>query len=194
MWYTASLDFENLPPACSMVKATSTAGFFSTGCMSTGMPRPWSSTSTEPSLRSVTVILLPNPESASSTALSIASCTMCSGCTVWVYIPGMRRTGSRPLSAWIAEASYTAGFAMYLVPLRGLCPRYCIRLREAPDARRHRLGERPLFPELQQLLLRSQRGALPRHQAFDQARDGSIQLGFVAERFHQAPLAGAARV
>jgi hypothetical protein len=88
-----------------MVKATSTAGFFSTGCMSTGMPRPSSSTSTEPSLRSVTLILRPKPASASSTALSIASCMRCSGCTVCVYIPGMRRTGSRPFSAWIADAS-----------------------------------------------------------------------------------------
>jgi hypothetical protein len=88
-----------------MVKATSTAGFFSTGCMSTGMPRPSSSTSTEPSLNTRTVIFLPKPPSASSTALSIASCTMCRGCTVWVYMPGMRRTGSRPFSAWIADAS-----------------------------------------------------------------------------------------
>jgi hypothetical protein len=59
-----------------MVKATSTAGFFSSGCMSTGMPRPSSSTSTEPSLRTVIEIFLPKPASASSTALSIASCTM----------------------------------------------------------------------------------------------------------------------
>jgi len=105
MWYTPSPERENLPPACSMVKATSTAGFFSTGCMSTGMPRPSSSTSTEWSLRSVTVILLPWPASASSTALSIASCTMCSGWIVCVYMPGMRRTGSSPFSAWIADAS-----------------------------------------------------------------------------------------
>ncbi len=88
-----------------MPKATSTAGFFSSGCMSTGMPRPSSSTSTEPSLNTRTVMRLPKPASASSTALSIASCTMCRGCTVCVYIPGMRRTGSRPLRAWMAEAS-----------------------------------------------------------------------------------------
>ena len=59
MWYTPSPERENLPPACSMVNATSTAGFFSTGCMSTGTPRPSSVTSTEPSLRSATVIFLP---------------------------------------------------------------------------------------------------------------------------------------
>ena len=59
MWYTPSPERENLPPACSMVNATSTAGFFSTGCMSTGTPRPSSLTSTEPSLRSATVIFLP---------------------------------------------------------------------------------------------------------------------------------------
>ena len=40
MWYTPSPERENLPPACSMVNATSTAGFFSSGCMSTGTPRP----------------------------------------------------------------------------------------------------------------------------------------------------------
>jgi hypothetical protein len=64
---------ENLPPACSIVKATSTAGFFSTGCRSTGTPRPSSATSTEPSLNTDTEIRLPKPASASSTALSIAS-------------------------------------------------------------------------------------------------------------------------
>ncbi len=88
-----------------MVNATSTAGFFSTGCMSTGIPRPSSSTSIEPSLCQLTVIFLPKPASASSTALSIASCATCSGWMVWVYIPGMRRTGSSPLRAWIDEAS-----------------------------------------------------------------------------------------
>ena len=42
----------NLPPACSMVSATSTPGFFSFGCMSTGMPRPLSMTRTPPSASS----------------------------------------------------------------------------------------------------------------------------------------------
>ena len=88
-----------------MVKATSTAGFFSSRCRSTGTPRPSSSTSAEPSLNTETVMRLPCPASDSSTALSIASWTMCRGWMVWVYIPGMRRTGSRPLRAWIAEAS-----------------------------------------------------------------------------------------
>ena len=88
-----------------MVKATSTAGFFSTGCMSTGTPRPSSSTSKPPSLHTETVIFLPKPASASSMALSIASCTTCSGWIVWVYMPGMRRTGSSPFRAWMADAS-----------------------------------------------------------------------------------------
>ncbi len=88
-----------------MVKATSTAGFFSSLCRSTGTPRPSSSTSTEPSFDTVTVIFLPKPASASSTALSTASCTMCSGWIVWVYMPGMRRTGSSPFRAWMADAS-----------------------------------------------------------------------------------------
>src|SRR6476659_6345598 len=55
MWYTPSPERENLQPACSLEKATSTAGFFSSLCMSTGMPRPSSSTCTEPSLNTLMV-------------------------------------------------------------------------------------------------------------------------------------------
>jgi mRNA-degrading endonuclease toxin of MazEF toxin-antitoxin module len=47
---------------------------------------------------------LPKPASASSAALSITSCTMCSGLSVRVYMPGRCLTGSRPLSTRI-EAS-----------------------------------------------------------------------------------------
>jgi hypothetical protein len=66
--------------------------------MPTGMPRPSSSTVTLPSFSSVTEISRQKPASASSAALSIASCTMCSGFSVRVYIPGRCRTGSSPLS------------------------------------------------------------------------------------------------
>ena len=47
----------NLPPACSMVSATSMPDFFSFGWMSTGMPRPLSTTRTPPSASSVTTIV-----------------------------------------------------------------------------------------------------------------------------------------
>jgi hypothetical protein len=60
------------------------------------MPRPSSSTVTEPSACCVTAMRLPWPASASSAALSITSCTMCSGLSVRVYMPGRCLTGSRP--------------------------------------------------------------------------------------------------
>jgi len=79
------------------------AGFFSTGAC-----RPDAAPFVLDLDRAVLVdadpILLPKPASASSTALSIASCTTCRECTVCVHA-GMRRTGSSPLSAWIADAS-----------------------------------------------------------------------------------------
>ncbi len=48
----------NLPPACSVVMTTSSADRFSTGCSSTGMPRPSSLTRTPPSASRVTWISL----------------------------------------------------------------------------------------------------------------------------------------
>src|SRR5215218_1988783 len=44
----------NLPPACRMVSATSTPGFLSLGCRSTGKPRPLSVTETPPSASNTT--------------------------------------------------------------------------------------------------------------------------------------------
>src|SRR3954454_13596266 len=81
-----------------MVRTTSTVGRFSTGCMSTGMPRPLSSTRTPPSASRVTLTVSQYPASASSTALSTTSHTM------WcrprspvepMYMPGRLRTASR---------------------------------------------------------------------------------------------------
>ena len=78
---------------------TSTVGRFSTGCMSTGMPRPLSSTRTPPSASRVTRTVSQCPASASSTELSTTSHTM------WcrprspvepMYMPGRLRTASRP--------------------------------------------------------------------------------------------------
>src|SRR5262249_17745980 len=65
----------NLPPACNVVSTTSTAGRFSTGCLSTGMPRPLSTTRTPPSASRVTTMVSQYPASASSTALSTTSQT-----------------------------------------------------------------------------------------------------------------------
>jgi hypothetical protein len=65
------------------------------------MPRPSSSTLTEPSACSVTSIALAVWASASSAALSITSWTMCSGLSVRVYMPGRCFTGSRPFSTLI---------------------------------------------------------------------------------------------
>src|SRR6185437_2031870 len=65
----------NLPPACSVVITTSTAGLFSPGWLSTGMPRPLSHTLTPPSASNVTSIRSQYPASASSTALSTTSWT-----------------------------------------------------------------------------------------------------------------------
>jgi hypothetical protein len=62
------------------------------------MPRPSSSTVTLPSVCSTTAMRVPKPASASSAALSMTSCTMCSGLSVRVYMPGRCFTGSRPLS------------------------------------------------------------------------------------------------
>ena len=63
----------NLPPACSVVSTTSAAGRFSSGCSSTGIPRPSSTTVTLLSGWSVTSILSQWPARASSTELSTTS-------------------------------------------------------------------------------------------------------------------------
>ena len=70
------------------------------------MPRPSSSTLIEPSACSVTPMRWPKPARASSAALSITSCTMCSGLSVRVYMPGRCFTGSRPFSTRIEASPY----------------------------------------------------------------------------------------
>ena len=70
------------------------------------MPRPSSSTDTEPSLCTTTAMFLQWPERASSTLLSTTSCTRWLGLRVSVYMPGRRRTGSRPVRTSMSEAVY----------------------------------------------------------------------------------------
>ncbi len=76
--------------------------------MSTGMPRPSSTTVTLPSVSIVTAISVQNPASASSTELSTTSYTR--WCrprvpTSPMYIAGRLRTASRPSSTWMLVAS-----------------------------------------------------------------------------------------
>jgi len=75
---------------------SSMPGIFSSGWMSTGMPRPSSMTSQLPSAKIVTSTVLAWPPSASSTELSITSWARWLGRVVSVYMPGRRLTGSRP--------------------------------------------------------------------------------------------------
>ncbi len=89
----------NLPPAWSLVNTTSTPDSPVLGSTSTGMPRPSSRTSTEPSACSVTSIEWQWPPSASSTALSMISQRQCMRPRESVdpmYMPGRLRTASRP--------------------------------------------------------------------------------------------------
>src|SRR5690606_20743290 len=107
----------NLPPAWSIVIATSTPGRRSVGCRSTGMPRPLSLTVMELSAWITTSMRVQWPASASSTALSTTSYTR------WcrprapvepMYMPGRRRTASRPLRTWIWPALYSFPFGFCL--------------------------------------------------------------------------------
>src|SRR3712207_5967675 len=93
-----------------MVMTTSTVGRFSTGCMSTGMPRPLSSTRTPPSASRVTRTVSQWPARASSTELSTTSHTM------WckprspvepMYMPGRLRTASSPSRTVMEDALYS---------------------------------------------------------------------------------------
>jgi hypothetical protein len=83
---------------------SSTPLIFSFGWMSTGMPRPSSSTCKDPSLKTVTSMFSQCPASASSTLLSMTSWARWFGRVVSVYIPGRRRTGSNPLNTSMSEA------------------------------------------------------------------------------------------
>ena len=100
----------NFPPACSTVSTTSSALLplcGPDGYGSTGMPRPLSTTSHEPSGCNVTMILLQKPAIASSTELSTTSqMRWCKPARPVepMYMPGRRRTGSRPSSTWMSLA------------------------------------------------------------------------------------------
>ena len=90
---------------------TSAADTPSSGWMPVGMPRPLSSTETEPSGLRVIVTRSQWPASASSIALSETSNT------IWcrpdpssvspIYMPGRLRTASRPFSTLMEEAPYS---------------------------------------------------------------------------------------
>src|SRR5450756_3076657 len=89
----------NLPPACSLVNTTSTPVRPVRGSRSTGMPRPLSRTSTDPSAISTTSMRSHAPARASSTELSMISHTQCMSPRESVepmYMPGRLRTASRP--------------------------------------------------------------------------------------------------
>ncbi len=78
---------------------TSSAVFFSLGCMSTGMPRPLSDTVTELSMCSVTLTRVQYPAIASSMALSTTSYTRWCRPRASVepmYMAGRLRTAERP--------------------------------------------------------------------------------------------------
>ena len=68
-----ALALPNLPPECSTVRTTSTAGRPSFSMIATGMPRPLSITVTELSGWIRTVTSVQKPASASSTELSTTS-------------------------------------------------------------------------------------------------------------------------
>jgi hypothetical protein len=105
--YDPSPSLSNLPPACSTVSASSTAGTFSVGCRSTGMPRPSSTTVMELSPWMVTSTCVAWPAIASSMELSTTSYTRWCRPRALVdpmYIPGRLRTASSPLRTWIWPA------------------------------------------------------------------------------------------
>src|SRR5579883_15023 len=104
--------FENLAPLCNFVKINSTPVSPSSGCISTGIPRPSSITSSEPSLKSTTSMDEAWPSMASSTLLSMASWAKWLGLVVSVYIPGRRRTGSSPLRTSIDSEVYDLSAAI----------------------------------------------------------------------------------
>src|SRR5262245_18000719 len=103
--------WSNLPPACSTVITTSTVDLPACLCISTGMPRPSSSTRQLPSPKSVTVTFLQKPAIASSIELSTTSYTRwCrpSAEVCGMYRPGRFRTAERPSRILIASAPYSA--------------------------------------------------------------------------------------
>mmetsp|Transcript_3868 Transcript_3868/g.9271 ORF Transcript_3868/g.9271 Transcript_3868/m.9271 type:complete len:289 (-) Transcript_3868:82-948(-) len=97
----------NFPPACSTVSTVSSDEVPVAGWMSVGMPRPSSSTLTQPPGSSTTVMSPACPACTSSTPLSSTSHTRwCNPLepVLPMYIPGRLRTGSNPLRTWMLEA------------------------------------------------------------------------------------------
>ncbi len=99
----------NFPPAWRTVNTVSTADFFVLGWISTGIPLPLSSTTTELSAFNVTCIFEAWPAKCSSIELSTISLTR------WwrpfefvspIYIPGLFLTASKFSTTSIADASY----------------------------------------------------------------------------------------
>src|SRR5712671_6820597 len=96
-------------PAAEVVLTVLHAGRFSVACMSTGMPRPLSTTVTESSACTVTLISSAWPAMASSTELSTTSQTRwCNPISPVdpMYIAGRKRTASMPPSTLMDFASY----------------------------------------------------------------------------------------
>ena len=95
-----------LPPECSVVSTSSTAGIFFCGWMSTGMPRPSSRIEIEPSTWMTTSIFLQWPARCSSTELSRTSETQwwrARSSVPPMYMPGFFRTASSPSNVLIWE-------------------------------------------------------------------------------------------
>ena len=93
-----------------MVKTTSRAGFPVCCWISTGIPRPLSTTVMISPSEIFTVISSQYPASASSMALSTISYTRwCSPLSEVepIYMPGRLRTASSPSSTWISDAPYS---------------------------------------------------------------------------------------
>jgi len=103
------LDIEPRRKGIDRVMTTSTPLSFVLGSISTGMPRPSSPTSTDPSGYKVTVILRQCPARASSTELSIISHRQCMSPRLSLepmYMPGLLRTASRPSRTARCRAEY----------------------------------------------------------------------------------------
>mmetsp|Transcript_1233 Transcript_1233/g.4074 ORF Transcript_1233/g.4074 Transcript_1233/m.4074 type:complete len:250 (+) Transcript_1233:1539-2288(+) len=109
-WYPLSSP-PNFPPACSTVRTVSRDETPVAGCTSVGIPRPSSSTETNPDASTQTVMQLACPACTSSTPLSKTSQTK--WCKPFedvlpMYIPGRLRTGSKPFKTWMDPAPYVS--------------------------------------------------------------------------------------
>src|SRR5690606_20168652 len=101
----------NFPPAWRTVRTTSRADFPFFSIRSTGIPLPLSSTAIEPSLLIVTAMRVQYPARASSIELSTTSYTRWwspLASVLPIYMAGRSRTGCRPSSTVICDASYVS--------------------------------------------------------------------------------------